>query len=109
MVHLPTIALVAGATVAVVLGCATAKPERTPAAGDAREGKSESMAGWPDSWGIEFGLRCSATGEDVRFCACVANEVKKRWTPEQFKSLGPEGLRDEVRACRERTSGVGAE
>jgi hypothetical protein len=94
---------------AVVVGCATARPERPPAGAVAESNRSESLAGWPDSWGIDFGLRCAAAGEDVRFCTCVAKEVQKRWTPEQFRSLGPEGLQDEVRACRERVRGAGAE
>jgi len=84
----------------VFVGCATAGPERPPAA---------AAAGWPDSWGVDFGLRCAAAGEDVRFCTCVAKEVQRRWTPEQFSSLGPDGLQDEVRACRERIQGAGAE
>ncbi len=106
MIRPPTTALVAAITVAAIIACATVKPVDPQAA---EESKSESMAGWPESWGIEFGLRCAAAGEDVRFCACVAKEVQKRWTPEQFSSLGPEGLRDEVRVCRERISSAGAE
>jgi hypothetical protein len=94
---------------AVVVGCATARPARPPAGAVAESNRSESLAGWPDSWGIDFGLRCAAAGEDVRFCTCVAKEVQKRWTPEQFRSLGPEGLQDEVRACRERVRGAGVE
>jgi hypothetical protein len=108
MVRLPTKALAASATVAVVIGCATVEPVGPPAAAPAEEGKSESMPGWPESWGIEFGLRCAAAGEDVRFCTCLANAVQKRWTPEQFRSLGPEGLQDEVQACRERVGEVEA-
>jgi len=67
------------------------------------------MPGWPESWGIEFGLRCAAAGEDVRFCTCLANAVQKRWTLEQFRSLGPEGFEDEVRACRQRIGEVEAQ
>ncbi len=85
---------------AVAATCATARPERPPAG---------AVAGWPDSWGVDFGLRCAAAGEDMRFCTCVAKEIQKRWTPEQFGSLGHEGLQDEVRACRERIRGAGAE
>jgi hypothetical protein len=90
----------AGIAVAAVIACAAAKPVGPPAAAAAKESKSESVAGWPEAWGIEFGLRCAAAGEDVRFCTCLAKAVQMRWTPEQFRSLGPEGLRDEVRACR---------
>ena len=83
-----------------VVACASARPERPPAG---------AVAEWPESWGVEFGLRCAAAGEDVRFCTCVAKEVQRRWTPEQFRSIGSEGLQDEVRACRERIRGAGAE
>jgi hypothetical protein len=100
MVRLPTVAFVAGTTVAVAIACAAAKPVSPPVAAAAEESKSESMAGWPEAWGVEFGLRCAAAGEDVRFCTCLANAVQKRWTPEQFRPLGPEGLRDDARACR---------
>jgi hypothetical protein len=108
MRHPPPTALVASAA-AMVIACATGKPVSPPAAGAVEESKSKSKAGWPESWGIEFGLRCAATGEDVRFCTCVAKEVQKTWTPEQFRSLGPEALQGEVRLCRERFSGAGAE
>ena len=98
--HWQTLWMAANVTMAVVVGCATARPERPP---------TGAAAGWPESWGLEFGMRCAAAGEDVRFCTCVAKEVQKRWTPEQFRSLGSEGLQDEVRACRERIRGAGAE
>lgn len=59
-------------------------------------------AAWPDSWRIDFAFRCTATGEDVRFCACLAEEVQRRWTPAQLQALGPDGMEPAVRACRER-------
>ncbi len=62
----------------------------------------ESKPGWPESWGAKFGLRCASAGEDVRVCTCVASEVQKKWTPEQFKALGHEPLDAQRRVCRER-------
>jgi hypothetical protein len=109
MVRPPARALLASLTVSAVIACATARPEPPPGGAVTETSGSESLAGWPDSWGTDFGLRCAAAGEDVRFCACVAKEIQKRWTPEQFRSVGPEGLQDEVRACRERIRGAGAE
>jgi hypothetical protein len=100
-----TAPLVAVAT--LVIACATVEPAGHPAA--AEKSRSASMPGWPESWGIEFGLRCAAAGEDVRFCTCLANAVQKRWTLEQFRSLGPEGFEDEVRACRQRIGEVEAQ
>jgi hypothetical protein len=99
MCHRPTTGLVVGITAVLVMACASAKPVNHPAAAE------ERRARWPDTWGIEFGMRCAADGEDVRVCTCVASRVQERWTPEQFRSLGPEALRDEVRGCRERIGG----
>jgi hypothetical protein len=95
----PTTGLVVAITV-LVMACAAAKPVDHP-----HDAAEESRARWPDSWGIEFGMRCAADGEDVRFCTCLASRIQQRWTPEQFRSLGPEALRDEVRGCRERIGG----
>jgi hypothetical protein len=95
------------AAVAAVIACASA-PARPPATPATEQGKADPAAQWPESWGVEFGLRCTAAGEDARVCTCIANEVQKKWTPEQFRSLGPEGLREEVRVCRERIGGTGA-
>lgn len=58
-------------------------------------------AAWPERWGIEFALRCRATGEDVRVCVCVANEIQRRWTPEEFREREPEALAPELQRCRE--------
>jgi len=102
-------ALVAGIAVALVTACATGRPAGPPAAARTDEGKSERMPGWPEPWGIEFGLRCAAAGEDVRYCACVAKEVQRRWTPEQFRFLEPGALEAEVRGCRARVGGMRAE
>jgi hypothetical protein len=93
--------------VALVFTACTCRPARPPAvAGE--DPKSGTAATWPESWGVEFGLRCAKSGEDVRVCTCIANEVQKRWTPDQFRALGPEALREEVRVCRERIGGGGA-
>jgi hypothetical protein len=75
-----------------VAGCAASRPVPTAVAAPT----------WPDDWGIQFALRCTAAGNDARFCTCLANEVQKRWTPEQFKALEPDGLQDEGRVCRDR-------
>lgn len=98
--------LLAGLVVTAVAACAAAKPVGPPVAPDERGLERE---GWPDSWAVEFGLRCAASGEDVRYCACVAKEIQRRWTPEQFEALDPEGLQEEVRRCRDRLGGAGAE
>ncbi len=95
------------ALAALAMGCSTRAPARAPAVSTVEEGRSGTAAQWPESWGIEFALRCSAAGEDVRVCTCIANEVQRRWTPEQFRARGPEGLQDEVRVCRERLGGAG--
>jgi len=97
-----TATFVAGITGLLAIACATAHsvaPFPTP---PAPENKPGSLPRWPDSWGIEFGLGCAATGEDLLICACIAKEVQKKWTPEQFSSVGPDGLRDVVRLCSER-------
>ena len=93
----------------VAVGCATARPERPSTAVVAEPSGAERRDGWPDSWGMEFGLRCAATGEDVRFCTCVSKEIQRRWTPEQFSSVGDEGLQEQVRLCRERARDSGAD
>jgi len=88
--------LVAGVMVAAVAACAASKPVPAPMT------KAEATPAWPDDWGIQFALRCVAAGNDARFCTCVADEIKKRWTPDEFKSVRPEALQDETRRCRER-------
>ncbi len=92
------------AAAAVAFSCAGGRSGQ-PSATTADEEKRENAARWPDSWGAEFGLRCAAAGEDIRVCTCVANEVQKTYTPEQFRSLGPEALREGMRVCRERLGG----
>ncbi len=82
--------------VAAVAACAASKPVPAPMT------KAEATPAWPDDWGIHFALRCAAAGNDARFCTCVADEVQKRWTPDQFKALGPDALQDEGRVFRER-------
>jgi hypothetical protein len=79
-----------------VAGCATSRPVPTSTL------KAGAAPTWPDDWGIQFALRCTAAGNDARFCTCLANEIQKRWTPEQFKTRGPDGLQDEGRVCRDR-------
>ena len=104
-----TSSVVAGIAVAVVIACATLAPRSSPTPPPpppAVENTPAIRPGWPESWSIEFGLGCTGTGEDVLTCACVAREVQLEWTPEQFRSLGPEGLRDMVRVCRERMGAV---
>ena len=58
-------------------GCAT-----TPVAAPA---ETTNAAAWPEDWGIKFALRCSEAGEDVRVCVCLANEIQRKWNPEQFQ------------------------
>ncbi len=96
MANLRGAALVA---TALVTACAGGGPERRPAAASAPSASAQ-MPGWPDTWRADFALRCSADGEDVRFCTCVADEIRRRWTPEEFRSRGPEGLREAVGTCR---------
>jgi hypothetical protein len=86
---------VAAIVMVVVIACATSSPVPTPA-------KAEAASTWPDKWAIQFALRCTAAGNDARYCTCLANEVQKRWMPEHFKALGPDGLQDEGRVCRDR-------
>jgi hypothetical protein len=104
MIRIRVVTLVASAGLFVFVACATATP--VPAPGPAPEGRG---AAWPESWGVEFGLRCAAAGEDVRFCACVAREVQRASTPDELKSLGPAGLQDAIRVCRGRIAGVGGD
>ncbi len=98
MANLREAALVA---TALVLACAGGRPERRPAAASAGS-ESAEMPGWPETWRADFALRCSAGGEDVRFCTCVADEIRRTSTPEEFRSRGPEGLREAVATCRRR-------
>jgi len=79
-----------GVVIVAVSACATSRPT-----------KRDATPTWPDEWGIEFALRCTAAGNDARLCTCVAEEVKKRWTPDEFTSVGPHALQDETRRCRE--------
>lgn len=94
--------LLRGARILALLGaaglgaCATA-PVAAPAA-------ATNAALWPDDWGIKFALRCSDAGEDLRVCVCLANEIQRKWTPEQFQVREPDGLAEEVVRCRERGS-----
>jgi hypothetical protein len=83
--------LVLGIIIVGVSACATSRPN-----------KRDVAPMWPDEWGIEFALRCTAAGNDVRLCTCMADEIKKRWTPAEFKSVAADALKDQMQRCRER-------
>jgi hypothetical protein len=92
---------VAWVALAAVADCATPAPSVT-APTEHRERRREPGSAWPDEWGIRFAQRCQASGEDIRFCVCLASEVQQRFTPAELRERGLQGFQDGVRACRER-------
>lgn len=53
---------------------------------------------WPDEFPITFGLACMRNGGDPEVCACVAEGVRKRYTPKEFVGFTPE-LPSIIRSC----------
>jgi len=86
-----------GARVAAFLAAALAACAGAPVAPPAPASKA---ATWPDDWSIRFALRCRSMGEEVRVCVCLANEIQRRWTPEEFREREPDALAGELERCR---------
>jgi len=87
-----------------ILACALALVGACAGAPVAPAALASRAAAWPEDWAIRFALRCQRSGEDVRVCACLASEIQRRWTPEEFQEREPEALAGELRRCRERVA-----
>ncbi|HET9595475.1 MAG TPA: hypothetical protein VFP65_07830 [Anaeromyxobacteraceae bacterium] len=89
---------------ALAVGCAAAPPPPAPPAPSPppAPARAAPRPGWPETWGIDFAFRCARRGDDLRFCACVAEEVQARWTPEELEARGPGAMDEAARACHAR-------